>query len=55
MAEYERFGSATMGYMLLAEMDKQVKKILDKKFIFCKTRAKMCERFPVVNRKLYAC
>jgi len=26
MAEYERFGSATMGYMLLAEMDKQVRK-----------------------------
>jgi len=24
MAEYERFGSATMGYMLLAEMDKQL-------------------------------
>jgi hypothetical protein len=28
MAEYERFGSATMGYMLLAEMDKQVKKMM---------------------------
>lgn len=24
MAEYERFGTATMGYMLLQEMDKQV-------------------------------